>query len=170
MNQHDALNGLINEVNFYGITSLSKKIDCFRYPIEELDENDRKIRSNEMILRHLYSFDRANPILDDPFISLISVFDNLHAFFPVEQLDTKDLLFLHHGAEFSKPPCIVSGKAEFDEQWAIMTSGILDGLNWEGVLAAGGSVLASSRCYFVKNVGSIIRMSDLVISTCFYTV
>ena len=81
---HVHRNKLINEAQYYHIQELVEKLEFFGYPVEELDFLDREMREKEMVLRKLFSFDRTNPLLDDPHLSLISVFENIHLFFPIE--------------------------------------------------------------------------------------
>lgn len=131
---------LIEESKFFGIDVLTVKIDIFRYPVEDLSEEDREIRETESILRKLFSYDRENPLIDDPFVNLISVFDNVTDFYPVEQPTLTNMLFDFennselHGKEI---PIIATGKEEFDFNLKSFTANIFEELDWNGVFIAG---------------------------------
>jgi len=121
---------LITESKFYGIDELTKQIDCFRYPEEELNATDRIIRDTEMAIRKMFSYDRTNPLLDDSYLLLISVFDNIQLFRPLLQPALDNLLmdFENRNPQFSNIPIIASSKQEFDYHWETITRGLLKGL------------------------------------------
>jgi len=63
---------VMDEGSFYKLPNFVKYMDPCRYPEEQLSTEDRQMRDQETVLRKMFATDRDNPLLDDPYISLIS--------------------------------------------------------------------------------------------------
>ncbi|KAH9483227.1 hypothetical protein JR316_0005331 [Psilocybe cubensis] len=106
----------------------------------------------EAELRRLFAMDRTNARLSDPHVGLVDVFAAPSAIRTTrarvvdgpEDLDAKYVMPIadsHRRAEGM--PCTVADLEEFKKNWSIFTEGSLSQLlNWNNVVAAGGSVLA----------------------------
>jgi hypothetical protein len=87
---------------YYNITSLIEFFDPKRYPIEvscvspyyltfkKLGETNIQMKKEEDAIRTLFAQDRENPILNDPYLGLLPIFDVLDTF---RQEDAVSILF-----------------------------------------------------------------------------
>ena len=106
----------------------------------------------ETELRTLFATDRQNARLSDPFVGLIDVFAAPDAIRVTrarviqgkEDLSSQYLMPLSEiNRRNEGAPCMVADLEEFRKNWAIFTEGsLLQLLDWNNVIAAGGSVLA----------------------------
>ncbi|PFH47157.1 hypothetical protein AMATHDRAFT_68340 [Amanita thiersii Skay4041] len=121
-----------------------------------LDEVLKPSLEDEAELRRLFATDRGNQRLSDPYVGLVDVFaapasirTTRARVVNVDQPDEGDLNAKHVmplAAEKRRKegePCMVADLAEFKKNWAVLTEGSLSQLvDWNNVVAAGGSVLA----------------------------
>lgn len=107
---------------------------------------------DEAELRKLFATDRQNSRLSDPHVGLVDVFaasDNIRKT-RARVVQNKEDLSAHHVMPLSPEnrredgaPCMVADLDEFKRNWSIFTEGSLSQLiDWNNVVAAGGSVLA----------------------------
>jgi len=117
-----------------------------------LDAALRPSLDEEAELRKLFATDRQNSLLANPHVGLVDVFDAPDSIRMTRARivqDKKDL-FAKHVMPLSEEnrrkegtPCMVADLEEFKKNWAIFTEGSLSQLmDWNNVVAAGGSVLA----------------------------
>ncbi|PPQ88912.1 hypothetical protein CVT25_009147 [Psilocybe cyanescens] len=115
----------------------------------------------EAELRKLFATDKKNPRLSNPYIGLVDVFDapatirtirarvvegkqNLSPKYVMPVTDDNRIL--------EGTLCTVADVEEFKKNWTIFTEGSLSQLvNWNNVVAAGGSVLRAIRKYYHSN-------------------
>ncbi|KAJ3321846.1 hypothetical protein HDV06_003848 [Boothiomyces sp. JEL0866] len=100
----------------------------FRNHCSEVEENTRR----------MFVFDRMNPMLDDPYFMMTSVFNAEHKLKKCEI--TKDTLLLHQEC---KEGMALASKLQFRKQFHYLTSGIFEGIDLSNLLIAGGIVLAA---------------------------
>ncbi|RXW15843.1 hypothetical protein EST38_g10015 [Candolleomyces aberdarensis] len=121
-------------------------------PGVSLDEALKPSIEDETELRQFFASDRGNVRLQDPHVGLVDVFDA-----PVDVRTTRarivkddDDMIAKHILPVNKKarrpegaPSMVDSLDEFEKNWAIFTEGSLSQLlDWNNVIAAGGSVLA----------------------------
>jgi len=121
-------------------------------PGTSLDEALKPCIEQETELRKLFATDRQNTRLDNPHVGLVDVFQAPQALRTTRARIVADPVDLT--AKYVMPlaedirreegaPCIVNDLDEFKKNWAIFTEGSLSQLiDWNNVVAAGGSVLA----------------------------
>ena len=108
---------------------------------------------DEAMLRKLWATDRSNTRLLDPHVGLVDVFDAPDAIRKTRARvvtdDSSDFNARHiHPLSAERrrkegEPAMVSSLDEFKKNWSIFTEGSLSQLlDWNNVVAAGGSVLA----------------------------
>ena len=116
-----------------------------------LDEALQPSLDDEAELRHLFATDTKNSRLSNPHVGLVDVFDA-----PTDirttrarvvqnefNLSEKHLMPLAEDRRRKEgSPAMVSSLDEFNQNWSIFTEGSLSLLDWNNVIAAGGSVLA----------------------------
>lgn len=127
------------------ITALPKGV-----PVS-LDEALKPSLDDEAELRRLFATDTKNPRLSDPYVGLVDVFAA-----PVDirttrarvvqnefDLSEKHLMPLAEARRRKEgTPAMTSNLEEFTQNWSIFSEGSLSLLDWNNVIAAGGSVLA----------------------------
>jgi len=106
----------------------------------------------EAELRKLFATDRQNSLLADPHVGLVDVFDapdfirttRARVVQGNEDLSAKHVMPLsEENRRKEGTPSTVADLEEFKKNWAIFTEGSLSQLvDWNNVVAAGGSVLA----------------------------
>jgi hypothetical protein len=121
-------------------------------PGASLDDALQPAIDDETKLRKLFATDKQNPRLADPHVGLIDVFDA-----PDVIRTTRARVVQGSGdlsAQYVMPlteanrrkdgtQCMVKSLEEFKKNWGIFTEGSLSQLiDWNNVIAAGGSVLA----------------------------
>ncbi|KAL9656478.1 hypothetical protein ABK040_005242 [Willaertia magna] len=151
------------------ILKLNSLLDFFnptRYPIETIGTESRRMKEEEDMLRHLFATDRSNPLLNDPYLHLIHVFENekTRESFKRDEFSNNievgqpaiPLLFdfedpmeakeLTEKSGITKPsiPIICSSRSDFITQFNAFTFGIFKDVDWSNLFCAGGSVLASA--------------------------
>ena len=116
-----------------------------------LDEALRPSLDDEAELRRLFATDTKNPRLIDPHVGLVNVFDapadirTTRARVVQNEFDLseKHLMPLAEARRRKEgSPAMASTLEEFDQNWSIFSEGSLSLLDWNNVIAAGGSVLA----------------------------
>ena len=106
----------------------------------------------EAELRTLFATDRQNSRLSNPYVGLVDVFaapDAIRAT-RARVVQGKEDISSHYVMPLSTDkrrqegaPCMVADLEEFKKNWAVFTEGsLLQLLDWNNVIAAGGSVLA----------------------------
>ncbi|KAK2459398.1 hypothetical protein APHAL10511_008585 [Amanita phalloides] len=121
-------------------------------PAVELDEVLQPSLDDEMVLRRLLATDRSNARLSNPYVGLVDVFSA-----PTDIRITRARVVKDDqdwNAKYVMPlpedkrreegePCIVADLDDFKRNWGVFTEGSLSQLvDWNNVIAAGGSVLA----------------------------
>eukprot|EP01105_Mastigella_eilhardi_P009638 TRINITY_DN226_c0_g1_i1.p1 TRINITY_DN226_c0_g1~~TRINITY_DN226_c0_g1_i1.p1 ORF type:complete len:785 (-),score=192.29 TRINITY_DN226_c0_g1_i1:110-2389(-) len=100
---------------------------------------------NEDHYRKLFAEQQYSSDIDDPHVLLTNVFDNTDKFVyqdeDADEAAVPKLLASYRKKGTVGEPSVVS-RAQFTKNWQEFTGGILDGLDWSHVFAAGGSVLA----------------------------
>lgn len=135
------------------IESFLSRIDALPGgPGVSLDAALQPSLDDEVALRKLFASDRQNPRLVNPHVGLIDVFDASAAIRTTrarvveekEDLNAKYVMPLTQENRRSEgAPAIVANLEEFKQNWSIFTEGSLSQLiDWNNVVAAGGSVLA----------------------------
>ncbi|KAG2379332.1 hypothetical protein C9374_007471 [Naegleria lovaniensis] len=141
---------LKKEAEFYGMNTLIQEyLDPLRYPVELLGKDNIKLKEQEDKLRELFAKRRDSPLLDDPYLMLTPLFSkldeiNLKERFRVDFGKCPKLLDLSDKTKYSRhvsPPRLVNNVQAFKLNWHRFTQGVLEGLDWKGVFAAGGGVL-----------------------------
>ena len=148
---------------------LLEYFDICRYPIEDIGEKNLKMKHEEDFLRNLFAVDRANPVLNDPYIHLINIFgedgNSIKSFHsevsqPPEKVkllfdfeDPTEVSTLCQNSKLVVPtiPRICSSRNQFLKQFSIFTDGIFTGMDWSNIFIAGGSILA---CALHLNISS----------------
>jgi hypothetical protein len=116
-----------------------------------LDEPLKPSLDDESELRRLFATDTRNPRLNNPYVGLVDVFDA-----PADIRTTRARVVQDEFALFEKhlmplvearrrkegTPAMTSSLEEFNQNWSIFSEGSLALLDWNNVVAAGGSVLA----------------------------
>lgn len=136
------------------------KIDAFIERIQALNPGPgisldvvlRPSLDEETELRKLFATDRLNPRLSNPHVGLVDVFAAPDAIRTTRArvVQGKEDLIANYVMPVSEKnrrkegaPCMVTDLDEFKKNWAIFTEGSLTQLiDWNNVVAAGGSVLA----------------------------
>ncbi|KAG2375123.1 hypothetical protein C9374_010127 [Naegleria lovaniensis] len=142
---------LKHELKFYQLHKiLEEYFDPCRYPIETIGKENIKLKEKEDFLRELYVKDRNNPLLDDKYLLLSPLFSMMHQVTGEAKNkyaipDAKKLLQFTDETCYTRPvpePVVVESLEAFKQSWSGFTNGLLQGLNYDNVFAAGGSVLA----------------------------
>ncbi|KAG6805240.1 hypothetical protein H0H92_016135, partial [Tricholoma furcatifolium] len=107
---------------------------------------------DEADLRKLFATDKANYRLFDPLVGLVDVFDapedirrtRARVVTDECELSSKYIMpLVEADRRKERTPCMVADLEEFRRYWAVFTEGSLSQLlDWNNVVAAGGSVLA----------------------------
>ena len=106
---------------------------------------------DEAELRRLFATDTKNPRLNDPYVGLVDVFDaptdirTTRARVVQNEFDLSEkyLMPLTEARRRKEgTPAMVSSLEEFNQNWSIFSESSLSLLDWNNVVAAGGSVLA----------------------------
>ncbi|KAG2379138.1 hypothetical protein C9374_007776 [Naegleria lovaniensis] len=150
---------IYKEAKEFKLQGLIDLLDPLRYPIEDIGESNMKIKKEEDFLRNLFAVDRNNPILDDPYLHLVNVFDAKHRVREEFQHSTPPekvpLLFdfentseaeklLNPKSGLVKPhvPKVCETRQAFFTQFNAFTCGLFKNMDWSNVFAAGGGILA----------------------------
>lgn len=116
-----------------------------------LDEALKPSLDDEAELRRLFATDTKNPRLNNPYVGLVDVFDapadirttRARAVQNEFDLSEKHLMPLAEARRRKEgSPAMASSLDEFNQNWSIFSEGSLSLLDWNNVVAAGGSVLA----------------------------
>ncbi|PBK72133.1 ankyrin [Armillaria solidipes] len=96
---------------------------------------------DEAELRHLFATDKTNERLNNPYVGLLNIFD------APENNVQKNIAYIMPLTEDNRrrsgDACMVPDMETFKKNWSIFTEGSLSQLlDWNNVVAAGGSVLA----------------------------
>ena len=149
---------LYRECKLLKLEGLLSYFDPMRYPLETIGQDNIKIKEEEDYLRHLFATDRNNPLLKDPYIHLINVFENerIRSSFTKEDPpkhipllfnfeNPLEALEMTERTHTSPPPCptMCSTRAQFISQFNAFTHGIFKDMNWNNIVCAGGAVIAS---------------------------
>ncbi|KAL0482933.1 hypothetical protein AKO1_010374, partial [Acrasis kona] len=78
--QKNKMDQLKNDAKFYRISSLEEQFDPLRYPIEEIGKENIEMKLTEDMYRSIFAKDRNNPVLKDPYLNLLPVFDVYESF------------------------------------------------------------------------------------------
>ncbi|KAK7436346.1 hypothetical protein VKT23_019194 [Stygiomarasmius scandens] len=104
---------------------------------------------DEANLRRLWAQDPNNPLLRNPFVGLINIFQappDLRRNICIRNVlrgDMENQYVMPLEALDTNGPCMVSELAKFNYNWSIFSEGSLSRLtNWDNIIVAGGSVLA----------------------------
>jgi large subunit ribosomal protein L40e len=101
-------------------------------------EEQEILRENE--LRGLFANHPNDPVLQNPYLSLIDVYSAPSTFRVAPFSQAKiPRMFLSNDARTGSS---IVDQAKFQANWASVGGNLLDGLNWKSVFVAGGSVLA----------------------------
>jgi hypothetical protein len=150
---------LLREARHYNIPKLIQYFDPTRYPLESLGKQNIRMKREEDMIRNMFAQDRENPILNDPYLSLLPIFDVVKTF---KREDTTGIPLLfdfelpvskgkntYNDNEIYKRfvkkdnPHFVHSMDAFKEQFHAFTTGLFTGVDWTNMVAAGGSVLAA---------------------------
>lgn len=127
-----------------------KRISLF--PDVSLDNVLESSIQDESVLRRLFATDKSNARLSDPYVGLVDIFNA-----PADIRTTRARVVKDEGdlnAQYVMPlsksmrreegsPSMVADLKEFKKNWSIFTENSLSQLlDWNNVIAAGGSVLA----------------------------
>ncbi|KAH8809653.1 ankyrin repeat protein [Flagelloscypha sp. PMI_526] len=106
----------------------------------------------EANLRTVFATSKEDPLLNDPLVGLVDIFsapDAIRTTRTREVIDEKDMTAKHvmplaaNVRRATGQPSMVSSLEEFQKNWAVFNEGSLSQLlDWNNVIAAGGSVLA----------------------------
>ena len=116
-----------------------------------LDEVLQPSLDDEADLRRLFATDTKNPRLNNPHVGLIDVFDapadirTTRARVVQNEFDLSEkylMALTEAGRRKEGTPATASSLEEFNRNWSIFSEGSLSLLDWNNVIAAGGSVLA----------------------------
>ncbi|KAF0979228.1 hypothetical protein FDP41_001571 [Naegleria fowleri] len=141
---------LKKEAEFYGMNTLIQEyLDPLRYPVELLGKDNIQLKEQEDKLRELFAKSRDSPLLDDPYLMLAPLFSKLDEIklqerYRVDFGKCPKLLDLSDKTKYSRhvsPPRLVNNIQAFKLNWHRFTQGVLEGLDWKGIFAAGGGVL-----------------------------
>lgn len=121
-------------------------------PGVSLDDALQPSLNEEAELRKLFATDKKNPVLANPHVGLVDVFNAPPSIRTIrarvvkdkEDLSAKYVMPISDDARRKEgTPAMVADFDEFKKNWAIFTEGSLSQLfDWNNVVAAGGSVLA----------------------------
>jgi len=116
-----------------------------------LDEVLQPSLDDEAELRRLFATDTKNPRLTNPYVGLVDVFDapadirTTRARVVQNEFDLSEkhlMPLTKAGRRKEGSPAMTSSLDEFHRHWSIFSEGSLSLLDWNNVVAAGGSVLA----------------------------
>jgi len=116
-----------------------------------LDEALQPSLDDEAELRRLFATDTKNTRLNDPHVGLVDVFDapadirTTRARVVQNEFDLSEKYLMpltETGRRKESTPAMASSLEEFNQNWSIFSEGSLSLLDWNNVVAAGGSVLA----------------------------
>ena len=85
---------LFKEATQLFLEPISQYFDPLRYPMEDIGEENIKMRSFEELLRKYFATNRDNPILEVPYLNLINIYESdqvLRTFKPSECNPMEDL-------------------------------------------------------------------------------
>ncbi|KAF0971704.1 hypothetical protein FDP41_009927 [Naegleria fowleri] len=142
---------LKHELKFYQLYKiLEEYFNPCRYPIETIGKENIKLKEKEDFLRELFVKDRNNPLLDDKYLLLSPLFSMMHQVVGEAKNkyavpEAKKLFQFTDETCYTRPvsePVVVESLEAFKQSWSAFTKGLLNGLNFDNVFAAGGSVLA----------------------------
>ncbi|KAJ5067611.1 hypothetical protein M0811_02799 [Anaeramoeba ignava] len=109
---------------------------------------NKSLNNTSIYLRKLFANDRDNPVLDDPKIDLIDVFEDVTKFQqkPWDSYEMKipKLMLFGLKKEMDDQP-FVDSYEQFLRNFKIFTESQLDFINWDNVFIAGGAILACLR-------------------------
>eukprot|EP01130_Rhizamoeba_saxonica_P010233 TRINITY_DN418_c1_g1_i3.p1 TRINITY_DN418_c1_g1~~TRINITY_DN418_c1_g1_i3.p1 ORF type:complete len:752 (-),score=143.16 TRINITY_DN418_c1_g1_i3:80-2311(-) len=113
-------------------------------PPAPMTDDQVQLISLEEKYRHKFIENKNSLELSDPYLLLTNMYNNTSKFVyedetPEERAVPK-LLTQHRNLSRNGTPAIVSND-EFKDRWADFTQGCFDGLDWNNVFVAGGSVL-----------------------------
>jgi hypothetical protein len=160
-------NQIHEEAKFYRLQPLLQYFDPTRYPIETIGEENIKMKQIEDTYRALFIQDRNNPLLSDPYLNLLPLFEIIDSFsLEAPPLSIPLLFNLEDGTMFrgvmepsywelegvnnmktnlgTPPrPDICGTFDQFSRQFEIFSSGMLNNANWNNMFVAGGSIIAA---------------------------
>ncbi|EFC36777.1 predicted protein [Naegleria gruberi] len=141
---------LKQEAEFYGLTTLVQEyLDPLRYPVEKIGKDNIELKETEDKLREIFAKERESPLLNDPYLLLSPLFQNLEEIknqekYRIDIGHCPKLLDLTDKTRYSRQvskPRLVNNLNGFKLNWHRFTQGALDGLDWNNVFAAGGGIL-----------------------------
>ncbi|EFC36797.1 hypothetical protein NAEGRDRAFT_82124 [Naegleria gruberi] len=141
---------LKQEAEFYGLTTLVQEyLDPLRYPVEKIGKDNIELKEKEDKLREIFAKERESPLLNDPYLLLSPLFQNLEEIknqekYRIDIGHCPKLLDLTDKTRYSRQvskPRLVNNLNGFKLNWHRFTQGALDGLDWNNVFAAGGGIL-----------------------------
>ncbi|TFK24215.1 ankyrin repeat protein [Coprinopsis marcescibilis] len=131
---------------------ISQILNLDRRPGASLDDVLKPSIEDEAELRRYFATDRGHARLSDPYVGLVDVFDAPEEIRKIrarvvnddEDLTAKYVMPLtDRNRRPNSSPAMVADIDEFKKNWAVFTEGSLSQLvDWNNVIAAGGSVLA----------------------------
>ncbi|KAG2387067.1 hypothetical protein C9374_002102 [Naegleria lovaniensis] len=146
------------ECKLLNLTGLLDYWNPLRYPIETIGEDNIKMKEEEDYIRHLFATDRENPILNDPYLLLINIFENektrtsfrkedppaqVPLIFNFENPMEKSELTQKQAIVVPPIPKICANRGQFIAQFNAFTYGIFKDMDWSNIVCAGGSVVAA---------------------------
>ncbi len=131
------------EAKYYNINGLIEFFDPLRYPIETIGEENIKMKHSEDAMRRLFATDRQNPLLDDPYLSLLPVFTDIKDSFAAKNPPTLVPLMFNFEKSLDsndRPPLpqLTDSIQTFERQFDAFASGLFQGADWSNMFAAGG--------------------------------
>lgn len=121
-------------------------------PANSMTPEQRSTKEQEDTFRRMFASERNNSALADPYLLCKDVFSARNEFMS-QAPQANEGPFLFRPSARTPGPAIVD-KDQFTSNWDKFTGGQLRGLNWNGVFAAGGSVLcclSSASQFTVEN-------------------
>ena len=107
--------------------------------IEERKKLVEYSRQLENRIRVLFVTKRESKLLEDPYLTLINLYESYHIFKPVTEKPNDGSCLMS-----SQIPALpVVDMIQFSKQFQMFTEFVFEGFDWNNVLIAGGSVLAS---------------------------
>ena len=137
---------LKQEAEFYGVISIvNDYLDPLRYPVEKIGQDNIELKEKEDKLREIYAKERESPLLNDPYLLLSPLFQNLEEINDQEKYridfgECPKLLDLSDKTRYSRQvskPQLLTNLGAFKLNWHRFTQGALKGLDWNNVIAAG---------------------------------
>eukprot|EP00339_Tiarina_fusa_P029651 CAMPEP_0117004946 /NCGR_PEP_ID=MMETSP0472-20121206/5747_1 /TAXON_ID=693140 ORGANISM="Tiarina fusus, Strain LIS" /NCGR_SAMPLE_ID=MMETSP0472 /ASSEMBLY_ACC=CAM_ASM_000603 /LENGTH=1154 /DNA_ID=CAMNT_0004706065 /DNA_START=652 /DNA_END=4116 /DNA_ORIENTATION=- len=125
------------------------------------------MQDEEEKYRKMFANDRNNYALQNPYLNLVDVMQNV-ASFNYQALSNEENSWPSLLTKFSKPlrigaPSICNSQNKFNENWEAFTESQFQGLNWENLFVAGGAVLSCLQPDFSTSVelGNPFHSSDI---------